>query len=185
MAGLSQARWLTWANLLTSFRLLAAPPLFLSIEAGAWSVACTLFWLAVATDWIDGRVARARGESSALGGLLDHATDAVFVMAGLFALGRAGQVPIVLPLFVGAAFVQYMVDSKTLAGQPLRTSILGRWNGILYFVPVGIVVTRGLLGWNTPADGLVLTVGWALVASTVVSMADRGWALAVSQRDGD
>jgi uncharacterized membrane protein YgdD (TMEM256/DUF423 family) len=78
-----------------------------------------------------------------------------------------------------------MVDSKTLAGQPLRTSILGRWNGILYFVPVGIVVTRGLLGWNTPADGLVLTVGWALVASTVVSMADRGWALAVSQRDGD
>ena len=68
-------RWLTWANALTSLRLIAAWPFYFSIESGAWRVACGLFWMAVASDLVDGRVARARGESSALGGLLDHASD--------------------------------------------------------------------------------------------------------------
>ena len=151
MAGLRETIWFTWANVLTSLRLVAALPLYYSIDVGAWWIACALFWMAVASDFIDGRVARARGESSTFGGLLDHGTDAIFVVSGLLALTDSGQVAWPLPYLVAAAFLQYVFDSRTLAGRPLRASVLGRWNGILYFVPIGVVVTReSLLAPDSP-----------------------------------
>lgn len=173
MAGLRHVSWLTWANVLTSFRLFATVPLYYSIMNGAWSIACFLFWLAVASDLIDGRIARARGETSAFGGLLDHATDAIFVVGGLVALANFGATPRILPWLVGTAFLQYVFDSKALAGRSLRASEVGRWNGILYFVPIGVVVTRDSVGLTFPTNALVLGMGWALVVSTLISMSDR------------
>jgi hypothetical protein len=41
-------------------------------------LASGIFALAAVTDFADGRVARARGQTSARGGFLDHAVDAVF-----------------------------------------------------------------------------------------------------------
>lgn len=169
-------RLLTWSNALTCSRLVAAPFFFCSLVGGATALSLVLFWGAVATDVADGRLARARGESSNLGGLLDHATDASFVTLGLCALALAGQAPHVLPLLVAAAFLQYMLDSKSLSGRALRASFLGRWNGILYFVPLGIVVTRDGLGLDWPDDSFVLVLAWSLVASTAISMTDRAWA---------
>ncbi len=175
-------RWLTWSNGLTSLRLLAALPLAYAITTGSWRVACILFWLAVASDWVDGRLARARGESSALGGLLDHASDATLVVFGLMALAAAGQTPWPLPFLVAAAFLQYVLDSRALVGRQLRASALGRWNGILYFVPIGIIVTRESLALDFPADTQVVWLGWGLVLSTFVSMSDRAWAIVMSRR---
>jgi hypothetical protein len=90
-------------------------------------------------------------------------------------------VPAPLPFLVALAFLQYTLDSKSLAGQPLRASFLGRWNGIFYFVMVGIPVVRDALGLAWPGPGLVMAIGWAMVASTVISMGDRGLALLKSR----
>ncbi|MBW1882148.1 MAG: CDP-alcohol phosphatidyltransferase family protein [Deltaproteobacteria bacterium] len=174
-------RWLTWSNGLSALRLLAALPLAWAIMAHSWRVACILFWLAVASDWVDGRLARARGESSALGALLDHGSDATLVVFGLVALAAAGQTPWVLPCLVGAAFLQYVLDSRALVGCQLRASALGRWNGILYFVPIGIIVTRESLGMDFPADAQVVWLGWGLLLSTCVSIGDRAWAIVMSR----
>ena len=173
---------MTWSNALTVSRLIAAPFFFCALLGGSTTLAAFLFWGAVATDLADGRVARARGETSAFGGLLDHATDASFVSLGLTALAMQGVVSMALPVLVVAAFLQYMLDSKSLAGCELRASILGRWNGIFYFVPLGAVVTRDVLGLAWPGNGLVELLGLALVASTAISMLDRGWALFRSAR---
>jgi hypothetical protein len=70
-----------------------------------------------------------------------------------------------------------MLDSKSLAGQPLRASMLGRWNGVCYFVLVGVPVIRDALDLAWPGPLLVRVLGWVLVASTLVSMADRLFAL--------
>ena len=176
-------RLLTWSNALTLSRLVSTPFFYCALMGEAAVLALVLFWAAVVTDMTDGRLARARGETSNLGGLLDHATDASFVSLGLFALAQTGQVPVALPVLVAAAFLQYMLDSKSLSGRALRASALGRWNGILYFVPLGIVATRNGLGLDWPGDPLVLVVGWALVASTLISMADRAWTLLRSVRE--
>ncbi len=171
--GPARTRLATRANALTGVRLLLAPLLVWAICTGAAVLALACFVLAVGTDLADGRVARRFGEVSALGGFLDHATDALFVALGLAALAYAGIAPAPLPALVLGAFAQYALDSRVHAGRPLRASSLGRWNGIAYFVLLGIPVVRdGLtLGW--PADALVRALGWALVATTCASMLDR------------
>ena len=172
----------TRANALTALRLVCGPLLVLALlERLAWP-AFVLFWLAVATDLLDGRVARHFGESSALGGLLDHLTDAAFVSLGLAALGLRGEAPALLPALVALAFLQYTLDSRVIQGNALVASALGRWNGIAYFVPIGTVVVRDALGLGWPATSLVLGLGWVLVGTTLLSMADRLRALTRARR---
>jgi phosphatidylglycerophosphate synthase len=168
-----RGRWLTWANGLTASRLVAAPLLALAILREAHGVALLLFVGAVLTDLLDGRVARRFGEASPLGGILDHGSDAAFVTAGTAALGCAGEVPQILPWLIAAAFLQYVVDSRLAAGGSLRGSVLGRWNGVAYFVAVGIPVVRDGVGLAWPAAPLVNAFGWVLVASTLISMGQR------------
>jgi cardiolipin synthase (CMP-forming) len=176
-AGSSRHLWRTHANVLTALRLAAAPLLAWSLVRGASLAALLLFALAVFTDLVDGRVARRFGEASPLGGFLDHASDAAFVSAGLAALAYLGQVPAALPALVVLAFVQYALDSRALAGRSLRASALGRWNGIAYFVLLGVPLVRDGVGLAWPGTGLVYALGLVLVATTLASMADRALAL--------
>ncbi len=167
------------AHALTLLRLILAVPFALAMArpdpaAALW--AALLFGVAIATDLLDGIVARRRGTESALGRLFDHAADFLFVMAGLCAAALRGALPWLLPLVVALAFAQYLVDSFLLHRAPrLRMSRLGRANGILYFFPLGgdILARLGLAGLAAPA----LLVAWALVLTTLASMVDRLLAL--------
>jgi phosphatidylglycerophosphate synthase len=166
-------RWCTRANALSLLRLACAPVLAMAIAAQHAGIATALFWLAVATDLADGPVARRYGEASPLGGLLDHAIDATFCTCGLAALAHVGALPWLLPGLVPLAFAQYVLDSRSLQGRPLRASFLGRWNGIAYYVAVAVPIVRDTLGWSWPGARLVYWLGFALAASTLLSMADR------------
>ncbi|MEN8161708.1 MAG: CDP-alcohol phosphatidyltransferase family protein, partial [Myxococcota bacterium] len=108
------SRLRTRANALTALRLVAGPLLVLALLREATLPAFVLFWLAVGTDLLDGRVARRYGEVSPLGGFLDHLTDAAFVSLGLAALAVRGEAPPLLPALVALAFLQYTLDSRAL-----------------------------------------------------------------------
>ena len=56
-----------------------------------WATA--VFCVAMATDWFDGRIARSRGRSSALGSLLDPVADKILVLAVLVMLVDVRVVP--------------------------------------------------------------------------------------------
>jgi CDP-diacylglycerol--glycerol-3-phosphate 3-phosphatidyltransferase len=56
-----------------------------------WATA--LFAIAMATDWLDGRIARRRGHTSPLGSLLDPIADKILVLAVLVVLIDQGVVP--------------------------------------------------------------------------------------------
>ena len=172
-----RSQWFTWANGLSFLRLLSSPIALLAILHEAHGSALLLFGFAVASDLADGRLARMRGEESALGGLLDHTSDAIFVSVALAACAWRGLVPWLLPVLILLAFAQYALDSRAIAGRPLRASSIGRWNGIGYFVLLGIPLVRDGLGLGWPPASWVIVIAWALVASTLVSMADRGIAL--------
>ncbi len=127
---------------------------------------------AIATDLLDGAVARHRGMESAVGRFSDHTADFLFVSSGLVAGATRGVFPWILPLVVAAAFVQYVIDSYLLHGQrKLRMSHLGRYNGIFYFVPLcaDILIRMGLEFLQPLLTPLV----WMLVVSTVLSMGER------------
>jgi phosphatidylglycerophosphate synthase len=172
--------WATWANLLTGLRLLAVGPALWAIATGRWMLAAGLFSLAVVTDLADGPLARRFQHASPMGGLFDHATDALFVATALGALAWSGAINPWLSGLVLAAFIQYTADSRVLAGAELRTSLIGRYNGIAYFVMAGIPVIRNALGWSWPPDDWIRLLAWVLVMTTLASMTDR--ALAVLRR---
>jgi CDP-diacylglycerol---glycerol-3-phosphate 3-phosphatidyltransferase len=161
------------ANLLTATRLLLALPFALLMASGsAPAVAGLVLVAAIATDLLDGAVARRRGTVTAGGGAFDHAADFIFVVGGLAGGASRGVFPWILPVLVAAAFAQYVVDSYWIHGhRALRPSWLGRYNGILYFVPLGgDVLARVGPGGLRP---LVTAIAWLLVASTALSMAQR------------
>jgi cardiolipin synthase len=168
---------LTLANLLTLLRLLLILPGAYVISHQLWFWAAGIFVVAVLSDIGDGIAARRLKQSSKFGALFDHTTDAVFVSANLTAFVFAGTIPYCLPILIVLAFAQYVLDSKALAGQALRMSILGRYNGIAYFVLLGIAIAHYLPGFQWIPSQLVYALGWILIISTVLSIMDRAWAL--------
>ena len=69
-----------------------------------WATA--VFCVAMATDWLDGRIARRRGVTSPLGSLLDPIADKVLVLAVLVMLIEDG----VWPAWMVAAIVARRVS---------------------------------------------------------------------------
>lgn len=127
---------------------------------------------AIATDILDGPLARRRGTVSAKSGTFDHTVDFLFVTGGLFAGALRGAFPWILPVLITAAFAQYVIDSYWVHGQSrLRQSRLGRYNGILYFVPLCLdILIRMGLRFLQP---LLTLLVWMLVFSTLLSMGQR------------
>jgi CDP-diacylglycerol---glycerol-3-phosphate 3-phosphatidyltransferase len=163
------------ANAITAVRLfLVIPFAFFMAEGDVRHAAFALLTtaVAVATDNLDGPIARRTGTVSALGGSFDHTADFLFVTCGLFAGALRGAFPWVLPILIVAAFAQYVIDSYWVHGQGrLRKSQLGRYNGILYFVPLfmDIFIRMGLRFLHP----LLTLLVWMLVVSTLVSMGQR------------
>jgi phosphatidylglycerophosphate synthase len=163
------------ANALTVARLILTVPFaFLMAAGGARHavLAAVTLAAAIATDLLDGPVARRRGTATAAGGAFDHAADFCFVVSGLFAGAARGAFPWLLPVLVTVAFAQYVADSYWVdERRSLRPSRLGRYNGILYFVPLGgDILVRAGAEFLQP---VVTAVVWMLVASTALSMGQR------------
>ena len=163
------------ANTLTAVRLLLVIPFAFFMTRGEMRYAvfaAIAIALAIATDLLDGPMARRKGTVSALSGTFDHTSDFLFVTCGLFGGAFRGAFPWILPILITAAFAQYVIDSYWIHRQStLRKNQLGRYNGILYFVPLCLdILIRMGLHFLEPV--LVLLV-WMLVLSTVVSMGQR------------
>lgn len=92
----------TLPNLLSLIRL-AGVPVFLWLvlvpEADAWALA--LLVVSGITDYLDGWLARRRGEATPLGALLDSLADSVFMLVLLVAANRIGVWPFYLLLAWG------------------------------------------------------------------------------------
>jgi len=88
-------RVLTIPNVLSFLRLLGVP-LFLWLilvpQADGWAVA--LLVVSGITDWLDGRIARATGQISKLGQLLDPLADRLYIIATLVGLLLRDIIPL-------------------------------------------------------------------------------------------
>jgi phosphatidylglycerophosphate synthase len=163
------------ANALTAVRLLLVVPFAFFMSKGdvRFAIFALIVWaVALITDFLDGPIARRRGTVTALSGTFDHTTDFLFVTSGLFAGAFRGVFPWILPILIVAAFSQYVIDSYWIHRHAkLRGSKLGRYNGMLYFVPTCMeIIIR--LGARCLQPLLTILV-WMLVLSTLVSMGQR------------
>ncbi len=145
-------RW-TVPNILTVLRLLAAPGvaimfLYFTRPWADWFALC-LFVAAAATDWIDGRLARAWNQETRLGAMLDPIADkAMVVIALLVITGFSGMDPwILLPatvilfreVFV-AGLREYLGDT---AGT-LKVTKLAKWKTTAQMVAIAVLFAKGV-----------------------------------------
>jgi len=173
------------AHVLTGLRLLLAAPVALAFARPEQFPPLALLaavLVAIATDYFDGIMARRTDSASDRGRLFDHTTDFLFVSAGLCGAAVAGDVPAVLPILIVFAFSQYVLDSYWLHREKkLRMSVLGRWNGILYFVSLVVIAVSRLNIMPVSREAwaaLILGLSYALILSTSASIVDRALAIA-------
>lgn len=126
-------------NLLTISRIVVIPAIFLSIyiTAAWWAiVAAILFIIASITDYFDGYLARSRGETSALGRLLDPIADKLLVTSAL------------VVLLAKPDMVEYKISFIPVIVILCREILVSGLREFLREVNVGLPVTR-LAKWKT------------------------------------
>jgi len=167
-------RLVTLPNLISLSRVVLTAAVAWAILARPGALALILFAVVVVSDLSDGFIARHTGQSSRFGMLLDHGADALFVVTVTCIYAWLGVFPLLLPVTIAFAFIQYVVDSHVFDGARLRPSALGRWNGIAYFFISGAAITLGYYRNNDPVMMAALSAGaWILIATTIGSIVQR------------
>jgi len=120
----------TVPNALSVLRLLGVPLflwLLLGPEADGWAV--VVLMVSGFTDWADGKLARALGQASRLGALLDPAADRLYIIATLVAFVLRDVVPLwVVAALVGRELVLgvVLVILRLAGWPPLQVHYLGK-----------------------------------------------------------
>lgn len=160
-SGLPDRIW-TVPNLLSMARLAGVPVfvwLVLGPHADAWAVG--LLFGAAASDWLDGKIARAWHQESRLGQVLDPAADRLYIGAMLITLAIRAIIPWWL---VGVLVARELVLGGALlwlrrhGWEPLQVSFVGKAATLclFYAFPLLLLGTYG----GTAAE-VAKVVGWA------------------------
>jgi CDP-diacylglycerol--glycerol-3-phosphate 3-phosphatidyltransferase len=157
-------------NLLTYARIAAIPVVLWMMwaETPAMSfLASVVFSLAAITDWLDGYLARKRGQESILGKLLDPLADKLIVMATLVVAVELGRVPgwFVVLLLSRELAVSGLRSIASQEGLVVEVVQAGKWKTALQLT--GLVVV--LIHYPYRID--------FLVAERVVDFGRMGFAL--------
>lgn len=135
-----------------------------------------IYVVAAASDFADGRLARASGSASVRGRLFDHGADAIFLFPTLFALAALGRTSFLLPSAAVVAFLLYTLDGWRRGGSrgsiTLLPSQCGAVGGVLNYVVAGAATVSLALG-PTPLDRLVYVAALLTAVANLAAAAER------------
>jgi CDP-diacylglycerol--glycerol-3-phosphate 3-phosphatidyltransferase len=177
---------MTWTipNILTVLRLVAAlgvAACFVVLSAPAsYLGAFLLFTLASATDWLDGRLARAWNQQSRLGEMLDPIADKAIVLITLTALigamGAGGGLLIPASIII---FREVFVSGvrEYVAGQKLQLKVtqLAKWKTTAQMVAIGGLLLAHAVPGNAGLSGLLYGLSMALIWIAALLTLITGW----------
>jgi len=145
-------RW-TLPNILTTFRLTAAPALALSYlvfprPAADW-VALVLFLGASLTDYFDGALARAWKQTTKMGTMLDPIADKAMVVIALMVLGVYSTMAVwlVLPaaiILFREVFVSGLREFLGDVAGTLKVTKLAKWKTATQMVAIAVIFLHGI-----------------------------------------
>jgi len=169
-------RILTLPNLISAARILLIPVFVaLIVDPDTTTIGVIVFGFVVATDWVDGLIARRTGQVSELGKILDPLADRAVILAGLVAL----VVRDVFPLWAAALIVVRDVAIVAgavflLAGRRVRIDV--RWVGKL--ATFSLMTAIPWIAWGNlglPLAEAALVCGWAAFAVGIVEYYVAAW----------
>ena len=162
----------TVPNALTLLRIFLVPILVVFILTKYEVVGLFVFLAASFTDWLDGHLARRRGEVTTLGQLLDPLADKLLICAAFISLVELGLAP---------AWMVVIIVGRELAISGLRTiaaaqqiaisaSPLGKYKMAAQVIAVGVLILGPrMLGQLILIGQIAL---WFVVVLAVVSAVD-------------
>ncbi len=152
---------LTIPNVLSFIRILLIPVFFsLIIHRPTTQAGLVLFVLVVATDWVDGYVARRTNTVSELGKVLDPVADRLAIAAGLIALVIRGAFPLWAALLILVRDVLLLVGGAVvLAGTHVRIDVRFIGKVATFCLMLGVpLIAWGNLGYVL--SSMALACGW-------------------------
>jgi CDP-diacylglycerol--glycerol-3-phosphate 3-phosphatidyltransferase len=159
---------LTPADKLTVARAGAVP---IVVVLYAWNFhdhdywATAVFCVAMATDWLDGKLARRHGHSSSVGSLLDPIADKILVLAALVMLIEEGVAPawMVAAIVVREVLVTGLRQAAIERGVVLAARDLGKLKTWAQAVAAAIAGFAAAGAWTHRA------AWWALLVAVVLT----------------
>ena len=145
-------------NILTISRIVVIPAIFMSVYITSmwWAIlSAILFIVASITDYFDGYLARARGETSALGRLLDPIADKLLVTSALVVLlAKPGMVecklsfvPIIVILcreILVSGLREFLMEVNV--GMPVTR--LAKWKTAFQMTALSMMLLKGVWFWG-------------------------------------
>ena len=162
----ASSRVLTLPNALSAIRI-ALIPVFVALilDHDTSTIGLLLFSAVVATDWVDGWVARRTGQVSELGKVLDPVADRLAIAAGLIAFAVRGVFPWWAALLILVRDVAILVAGAiVLSRRKVRIDV--RWVGKM--ATFALMCAIPWVSWanlGLPLTAAALVCGW--VAFTV------------------
>ena len=165
----SSRRVLTVPNVISFSRIVLIPVFFrLIVNDDTTTAGLVLFGLVIATDWVDGTIARRTGQVSEVGKVLDPVADRLAIAAGLIALMIRGA----FPVWAGVAIlardvVVLVVGIYVLARHHVRLDV--RWIGKV--ATFSLMVAVPAISWGAldlPPAAAATTIGWVCFAVGII-----------------
>jgi CDP-diacylglycerol--glycerol-3-phosphate 3-phosphatidyltransferase len=139
-------------------------------------VAAVLFATAAVTDWLDGLIARRRGQVTTLGKLLDPVADKVLVAAALISLVQVGKIDAwIVVVMIGREFAVTGLRSVSAAqGVVIAATDLAKYKTVSQYVAITLLILERNVPAGIENEYVYLSRGmlWAAVILTVFSGVD-------------
>ena len=165
----SSRRMLTLPNVISAFRI-AMIPVFVALilDEDTTTAGLIVFGFVVATDWVDGTIARRTGQVSELGKVLDPVADRLAIAAGIIALAIRGVFPVWAAVAIIARDVAILgVGVYLLSRRHIRLEV--RWIGKV--ATFSLMVAVPAIAWGAldlPLAAAATAVGWVCFAVGIV-----------------
>ena len=130
-----------------------------------------LFGVVAATDWIDGAIARATGQVTEVGKMLDPVADRLAIAAGLIALVVRGAFPLWAALLILVRDASIWSSGLLLLTRSVRGS---RSDTSARSATFAVMAAIGLIAWGTLGYAFApaaLAFGWGLYVVGIVDSA--------------
>ena len=163
------SRVATVPNLISAIRILLIP-LFVAliVDPDTTTAGLIVFGVVVATDWVDGLVARRTGQVSELGKVLDPVADRLAIAAGLIALAIRGVFPWwAAALILVRDVAVFIVGVAVLWRSEVRIEV--RWIGKI--ATFSLMTAIPFVSWGAlglPLAEATTVIGWAAFAVGIV-----------------
>jgi cardiolipin synthase (CMP-forming) len=175
-------RVLTVPNAISLARILAIPVFSaLIVDPDTTPSGIVVFGIVVATDWVDGTIARRTGQVTELGKLLDPVADRAAIAAGLISLVVRGAFPAWAAALVLLRDLSLLVAGAVLLRRGIRIDVrrIGKAATFALMVAIPSIAWGTIGSWGSTA---ALTVGWLAYAAGIVQYYAAAVAYAVDAR---